>query len=320
MTTEPALQENSLERRLLVPVDGSTFSSNALSYLAELFTDLEDIHLHLMCVVPYQAGEASRQWLSEEELLNMVPGAKRKMHTAKRKLDEAVLQLGRRGIAPEQVTIDIRLSRQGAAKDILQEARKGLYDALVIGRRGLGKLQELIMGSVSAEILEKSHDIPIWVIDGRAGARKILVPVDGHVHSLMAADHLAFILKKNPYAEITLFHFSSMVSHKYESAPEEFHERWGKEWCDRYLSGPDGIYLGPKQILLENGFPEERMHWFDAGRGLEPARQILRQARIDKFGTIVMGRRGSGVKKGLLKRVSDRVIFMAEHLAIWIVG
>ena len=54
--------------------------------------------------------------------------------------------------------------------------------------------------------------------------------------------------------------------------------------------------------------------------GIDPSRQILRQALIDDFGTIVMGRRGEEVSKGLFRGVSDRVLLMAEEVAIWIIG
>ena len=314
-------REGAMERKILVAVDGSVYSSNALRYVSRLFTDLEDIHFHLFSVVPCGALQPGMEWVDEKDMLTtMRPEVKNRYRAAKRYVNEAVLQLGRRGIAPEQVTTSVHLSRMGVAKDILAEAMSGMYDALLIGRRGMGMIEEMFMGSVSSTILEKSHSVPLWVVDGQVDSRKFLLPVDGSIHSLSAADHLGFILQDNPYAEITLFHSTSLFGTKTELKPEDVSEMWGKEWCDTHLTEPDCLYTAPKQLLLENGFSEERIHWLEAKKGIEPAQQILRLATKENFGTIVMGRRGKDTKKGIFKGVSDRVIFKAEHIAFWIIG
>ena len=51
-----------------------------------------------------------------------------------------------------------------------------------------------------------------------------------------------------------------------------------------------------------------------------PSRQIVRQALMDDFGTIVMGRRPEEMKKGFSGSVSGDVLAMAVDTAIWIVG
>ena len=51
-----------------------------------------------------------------------------------------------------------------------------------------------------------------------------------------------------------------------------------------------------------------------------PSRQIVRQALIDDFGTIVMGRRGIEMKKGVFGSVTEKVVAMSVNTAIWILG
>jgi nucleotide-binding universal stress UspA family protein len=51
-----------------------------------------------------------------------------------------------------------------------------------------------------------------------------------------------------------------------------------------------------------------------------PSRQIVRQALIDDFGTIVMGRRDKEIVKGVFGSVTEKVVAMSENTAIWIVG
>jgi nucleotide-binding universal stress UspA family protein len=309
-------------KKILIAVDGSPYSTHSLRYLGQLFQQLPEIHFHLLSLVPASsAGSAAKDWLTEAELLNTVsPATRNLLATQKKYMLQATDTLKRLGIAEEQVHTSVRLSQRSVAQDIIHEARQGKYDALLIGRRGIGKLEKMIMGSVSATILEKCHDVPLWIIDGQVNSRKFLVPVDGTCHSLKAIDHLAFILAGNPYAEVTLFYSKALLGSHPKIEPKDFYAVWGETWCEEHLRREDSLFHAPKQLLLDSGFPEERIFWKETFMGIDPSRQILRQALIDDFGTIVMGRRGEEASKGLFRGVSDRVLHMAEEVAIWIIG
>jgi nucleotide-binding universal stress UspA family protein len=309
-------------KKILIAVDGSPYSTHSLRYLGQLFQQLPEIHFHLLSLVPASsAGSAAKDWLTEAELLNTVsPATRNLLATQKKYMLQATDTLKRLGIAEEQVHTSVRLSPRSVAQDIIHEARQGKYDALLIGRRGIGKLEKMIMGSVSATILEKCHDVPLWIIDGQVNSRKFLVPVDGTCHSLKAIDHLAFILAGNPYAEVTLFYSKALLGSHPKIEPKDFYAVWGETWCEEHLRREDSLFHAPKQLLLDSGFPEERIFWKETFMGIDPSRQILRQALIDDFGTIVMGRRGEEASKGLFRGVSDRVLLMAEEVAIWIIG
>lgn len=310
-----------MEKKILVAVDGSIYSSNVLRYIGQLFTGVKDIHFQLLSVVPCSAAPAGREWMDEKELLNaLTPEARNKFSSQNRYIKQAVLQLNKYGVDAEQISGSVQLSRMGVTKDILQAARSGLYDALLVGRRGISKLEELFMGSVSATLVDQCHDVPLWIIDGRVDSRKFLVPVDGTFYSLKAVDHLAHVLKNNPHAEVTLFNSAAMLADKTTNPPEEFYKLFGKEWCEEHLTRPDSLFHAPKQLLLDSGFPAEKIHWLQTFKGLYPSRQILRQALIDDFGTIVLGRRESSIKKGIFKSTTDQVLYMADQVAVWIIG
>ena len=185
-----------MERKILAAVDGSIYSFNALCYLSRLFTDLEDITVDLLYIVPAGPVPVGQEGLDElDRLTGAGPEVRRRLAAAKRFMQEAVLQLGRRGIAPDQVNTSVKLSQRGVAADIIHEACHGLYDALLIGRRGVSKIEEMIVGSVSATVAERCYQMPIWVVDGKVNSRKFMLPVDSSFNSLKAADHLGFILK-----------------------------------------------------------------------------------------------------------------------------
>ena len=310
-----------MEKKLLIAVDGSIYSTNTLHYLEKLFADLPDIRLHLLSVITCNPSETAREWLDELDLLNMLSKeAQKRYAAAKRYLNSAVERLGRNGISSDQVTTEVKISVTSPGAEILHIARKGYYDALIIGRRGVSKLEELIMGSVSTTLLEKSHDVPIWIVDGQVNSRKFLVPVDGSRFTLQALDHLCFILQGNPYAEITLFHSSAMFAQT-QNLKMNFCPRYlENDWCEAHKNDEDLYFLAPQQMLINSGVSPDRIHRLETKKGMYPSRQIVRQALIDDHGTIVMGRRSKEIKKGVFGSVTEKVLAMGVDTAIWVVG
>ena len=308
-------------RRVLVAMDGSLYSANSISYVSRLFSGVSDIEFHLYSVLNANVPETQLAWINENDLeKSLDPLDLKKYENIDQCMTNASQILARNGIGPQQVKQGIRLARRGTAHDLVNEARAGMYDAMLIGRRGLGMVREMVLGSVSRKVIQQCHDVPIWLIDGQVDSRKFLVPIDGTVNSLRAVDHLAFMLRGNPHAEVSLFHSPQMFAGKPEMNTAPFHAIWGAEWCAAHLTGPDRLFHAPEQLLLESGFPPERLHRLETRLGLYPSRQIVRQALIDDFGTIVMGRRPGDAKKGLFGGVTDKVLTLAEQVAIWIVG
>ena len=310
-----------MEKKILVAVDGSTYSNNTIHYLGTLFGQHPEVEIHLLSIISCSSLPPGKEWMDELELMNCLPpDALKRLRSAKTYMKTATTKLERFGISREKITSEVKLAKFSVSNDIITEARTGLFDALVIGRRGITKLEELVMGSISEEILKKCHDLPIWIIDGHVDSHKFLVPIDGSFCSMMAVDHLAYILQDSSHSQITLFHSSAMLSSACRIIPHHFYDQWGREWCEEHMSRPDSLFHAPKQLLIEKGIPADKIQWLHTSKGIEASRQILRQALIDDYGTIVIGRRGKDVKKGIFRGVSDRVVLMGERVAIWIVG
>ncbi|RJX24847.1 MAG: universal stress protein [Desulfurivibrio sp.] len=309
-----------MKKKILVAVDGSYCSLNEIHYLSKLFGEHEDISIHLITIVSGSLPPSS-EWLNEEDKMNMLsPEARNKINLAKKHLREETAFLTHHGLKEEQVTSAMQLSRTGVANDLIHEMHKGIYDALVIARRGLGKLQELVLGSVTTTILEKCFNVPIWIIDGEIDSRRFLVPVDGSWRTLKAVDHLGFMLANVPDIEIALFHSLSWLTPKKILGLDKFCDIWGRQWCDEHLSGPDAIFRGPEQLLRENGFDMTRVSRVEVSRGPVAALDIIHELGEKKYGTIVMGRRGPDEPKGIFGGVSGQVLRTVNGIAVWLVN
>ncbi len=309
-----------MERKILVAVEGSIYSHNSVRYLCRLFADIEEVSFHLLSLLSCSGMTSGTEWLEQDARINTLRPESRRKYSECQGIIKKYKEIFRlSGVDEKRLSSSVHITSASLAMEIIHFARQGLYDALVIGRRGLSKVQEWILGSVSQQILEKCSDVPIWIVDGIVDSNKFFVPVDGTPFSLKALDHIAFILKDHPRAEITLFNSQAFFKKNIEVDPQVCYDYMGKEWCETHCSNPDTLFHAPKQMLLEAGFSEERIHTLQTSKGLYPSRQIVRQALMDGVGTIVMGRREGLYKADHYKGVSDRVVAMAVETAIWII-
>lgn len=309
-----------MKKELLVAIDGSVYSDQALSYLASLFATQPDITFHLCSWVTATASIMPSSADPRDSLLPDAPGLNKKEETGRRYLSKAREKLIKFGIDSERIHTSVEVSGYNIAATIQQKAERNLLDAILVGRRGLNGIGEMLMGSISATLFQKCHSTPLWIIDGEVHSKDFLVALDGSLHSLMAVDHLAHILAGREDIRISFFHCSALFGKKVECRPENFYNNWEKEWCDAHLSGTDCLFEGPLTLLKEAGIPAGQIHILPESADLEEAHGIIREAKKENCGTIVMGRRGVGMAKGLFGGVSNRTIKHAQNLALWIVG
>jgi nucleotide-binding universal stress UspA family protein len=308
-----------MNKDILVAIDGSPSSANSLHYLSHLFAGDRTLSIHLLSVVP--AGGTGQDWMFDvDPLRTQTPQTEQRTRRAHAYLDEAKLRLVRAGFAAEQIHYRTKTATTGISTVIHHEAQHGQHDAILVGRRGIGTVGGMFFGSTSSELIEKSHQIPLWIIDGEVVSTRFLLAVQSHPASLLAADHLAFILKDHPSAEICLYHSNSVFGSQRPARPEDFHQRWGKEWCDRYLDIENFLFYAHAQLLMDNGIPKRRITQLPTQMHLDVSADLLRQAKQHHCGTIILGRRGPESSKGLLKGVSERTLQQAQKIAIWLVG
>jgi nucleotide-binding universal stress UspA family protein len=74
-----------------------------------------------------------------------------------RLLDEAIEQV------PHDISVERLLAHGSPARAILEQARQGGHDLVVVGSRGLGGVGAMVLGSVSHKVLHDSR-VPVLVI------------------------------------------------------------------------------------------------------------------------------------------------------------
>lgn len=196
-----------MQKKILIAVDSSPHSRSAIDYAAQMHQLIPELTFVLFHVQPpisqFLLDEARRDAQARVELKKIAARNAEASNSLLGGLKEVML---RAGVPEASVELMAQPRQQGVAKDILDLAQSSLYDAILVGRRGIGGLQKLFMGSVSAHLIENSPLIPVWMVDGKVFSMRVMAAVDGSESALRAVDHLAFILSGVPEARVCFFH------------------------------------------------------------------------------------------------------------------
>jgi nucleotide-binding universal stress UspA family protein len=311
-----------MEKKVLVPTNGSPAASNALDYVGLMSQDnIRQIKVclyYIMKPVPsFLRAEAQRDQSVFRRL--------RAMEEANRKEASQVLETGRerllrRGLSQEQVETKAHPRHSDTVKDILFEAEQGMYDAVVMGRRDLSKLQELFSTSTTNKVVQHAERTPVWVVGSKVDSQKVLCPVDGSDGALKAVDHMAFMLGGNPHCQITLLHVGATLANY---CPLDFNQELADKIQGDIMQSDercmDDFYARAQRVLLDGGLKAEQIETLTVEGKLGVTSTILKQTLEGGFGTVVLGRRGEQ-KSFFLGHVADKVVAKLPQAAIWVVG
>jgi nucleotide-binding universal stress UspA family protein len=309
-----------MQKKILLAVDNSSHSRSAIDYAAQMNQLIPELGFTLLHVQPpisqFLLDEAKRDAQAQIELKKIAARNAEASESLLKSLKEVML---RAGVAEASVELSAQPRHQGVAKAILDVAEKGLFDAILVGRRGIGALQKLFMGSVSAHLIENSPLIPVWMVDGNVFSTRVMAAVDGSESALRAVDHLAFILSGVPAARVCFFHVAPRLRDfceiDFNRDPSDEMEALVSRGDRRCM---DDFVAAALNKLRAAGFDESQIETRTDATFVSVGETILKAAREGGFGTLVMGRRG--VNRSFFGgRVSYLVSRDISNAALWMV-
>ena len=308
----------SLDKKLLLAVDGSIHATNAVKYAARVSAIVPNLSYTLFHVQPtlsqYLLDEAETDLRARAELKKIVH---KNTELAQSILEKHKARMVGMGISEERIETATQKKIMGTCKDILDSAHKGLFDAIIVGRRGLSRIQETLMGSITTKLVGHSRVVPLWVVDGAVTSMNLVLAVDGSEASLRAVDHLCFMVGGNKEIKFTLLHvrqksrdYCPVNSDEKEGAMAQVIDRGSKRCIDHF-------YALALYKFKEAGIKEDQIEVDVTKTTMDVGKAIVNHAKKRKYGTVVVGRSGmnkaffmGSVSRHVLNKVSDRAVWL----------
>lgn len=188
----------------------------------------------------------------------------------------------------------------GKVKDILLESERGMYDAIILGRRASYALQWLFEKDSNETIFnllkESNCNTPLWICpDLKSMKKNVLVCIDGTENSYRAVDHVGFMFSTRTSHKITLFNAENTVG----TENMEYFKKAQKILLDHNVA--------PSRI-------ENKVTW-----GLSASGTILKEVDAGGYGAVAIGMGGykrGGTTKGFVGKVALKLINKLEGFSL----
>ena len=305
------------KKKILVPVDGSDRALNTVRYVVRVdpFQNMDIVLLHVFSTVPEGYWDLEKDPRSTSTVRQVKSWEVQQRKNIEQYMEQANQLLLKAGFSSESVTIKIQNRKKGIARDIIREARNG-YVAVVTRRRGLTGLRRIVLGSVATKLIEKLAFVPLIIVGKRTPNNKILLAFDGSENAEGAVDFVGSLLGGFDY-EMSLFHVNrsngkGLPEHQHILSPKEYYRFARKEMAASLNVA--------RTLLINAGFKANRVSTQMVSKAISRAGEIADKAKLENFGTIVMGRRGhSSVRDFFIGRVTNKVIQMARDRTVWVI-
>jgi nucleotide-binding universal stress UspA family protein len=292
--------EECMNTHLLVTVSDDPSGLHGVRFLTSFFSVKRNVLLTLFYTAPQPPAVWSKE-MNYESLSRMEEQSQQIEKKGRMALNRAKGKFVESGFSPENIELKLVFRQNTKAMDIIQEAEKGLYDAVVLGRRGLSRLEEaLLQESVSKSMLCEETVAPMWICrEPETGRKNVLVCVDGSEPSYRMVDHVGYILNREKRHHMTLLRILPPGGEEGES---------------------EKVFEQSRRILEENGYPLDQVSTkVVEAKGVSQA--ILAAGEEGKFAVIAVGRSGTGgcsLRNVFLGSVSYALFRDTRKAVLWV--
>jgi nucleotide-binding universal stress UspA family protein len=169
----------------------------------------------------------------------------------------------------------------------------------------MSKLKDLVLGSISTKLTERLDFVPLIVVGKDPDRGALLLALDGSENSMRAVDFVGTMIG-GECREVGLIH---VIRGENENFIKEEKERI------------DTVFDEARTRLTDSGFKPHQIKTKIISGAHSRAGAIFQEAKLQKYGTIVVGRKGlSKVREFFMGRVSNKLIHMAKKHAVWVVN
>jgi nucleotide-binding universal stress UspA family protein len=311
-------------RNILIAVDASRQSFEAVRYVGRILP-AEGVRVTL-CHIPNTTPDGFWNNDSIPCLQTLVAGfhasQAQQRQWVKEFMEQARDLLVGLGHPEDNLSVLMEEQDLGITRDIAKRAQ-GACDALVVGRKGMSDVQELILGNIAKKLVIDPSQANVWVIGGQPDPARIIIAMDSSEGASRSIEYVGEVFG-GTHPDLLLLHVTAGV-------------KLALSGQDNAIQGADWLKQAKKEFkraekvmatvfedsvgrLVQRGADVSRIRTKIVPGVYSCAVAIIGEALEQGAGTIVMGRRGlSRVEDFSMGRVSNKVVQLARDMAVWVV-
>lgn len=157
-------------RKLLIGIHDKNCSLRAVTYVMRHYPDVRDLEVTLVHVIPdlpamyWDDGHILSAVEEQERRRVIETWAVRQRDYIEPILDGAARELVKHGFAPERVGTRIGVGTGDVADSLLDQAKEGGFQTIVVGRCGIADGKHFLVGSIVSKLIHKAVDLTICVV------------------------------------------------------------------------------------------------------------------------------------------------------------
>ena len=314
------------QKKLLILVDGSERAIHTVDYVKNFMPVGENTRIvlfHVFSGLPEEYRELEKEPTCAEAVHQLKNRNMEEKREIRAYLEEAKKILIAGGFPEQSIEVKFHLLEKGVARDIIDEARNG-YSAVVLRRRGMGALKNLVLGSVAVKLLQSLTFIPIVIVGPAPPVKKILLAVDASAASMKAVEFVAAFLGGHGYAVCVFHAIPGLGAVNFDLSEVKQHEPPDVDLSDTGLDAFKlklaRLFQDVKERLTASGFESEKISEKIISGVHSRSDAIVKEAADGGYGTIVVGRRGlSKVDAFFIGRVGHEVVYGGKNFTVWVV-
>ena len=308
-----------MEKKLLVAVDDSMHSEEAVRYVTKTSSAARDMTytlLHIQPFVPHIVADVKEAHPSvDSQIRDFFRKDSEDVKAALQGFKELMV---REGVAPDRIREVIPTMQVGMAKDIIDMGRQGQYEAIVLGRQALTPRRDFFIGPTSSKVVEHALDIPVWIVGRGNAVMEFMLAVDGSENSERCVDHVIRTIGPNSKFRLTLFHVVPHLRHYFSIEFEKENPYLQEMLHTEDERRMEKLYEETYRKTKESGIIENQIRIKTENHSYDISTAILGEARAGKYSTIVLGRRGER-DAFFTGHIAMRLVQKITEQALWIV-
>ena len=248
-----------------------------------------------------------------------------------RKVGENILEDSRRvlldsGFSGDAVRMRLKLNSDDPAEDIIVTAKEMGIDTIALGRRGLSRMESLLIGSVSDRVAQYSGPLNVWIVDTPLHSfPKALVAIQGltggrvlnryasQVVSMLGYPQCTFLHLVPPMPSMYLMEGPDRVLTRKDNRENRSETAYRKEFLDLMSEGRDALVqqgLTPENIQMRVEPTKEGI-----------ARDLLGEINREEYQVVIIGKKSLQKKTPfLLGSLANKLLHNAKGVILCMVG